>query len=668
MPHTSLLLAPGDVARLRTQARNPQMSRIWNRTLSTANRIAEERSLCFAEDTMDLWYVFRNRCIDLGMVLLATGESQYADAAHAILQDLSQRSVDFWQGPHYPNRPRTQVVDGTETLVGELETAQLTMGLAMLYDLGYDMLPEHDRATALDLIRNRAYPLLRASVRFQSRKWVMNHLCVIASAWLIAMLVLPECGRDEGDFSLAVHSLNLWIGNLESDGSYGEGYHYWAYPVNCLFFALQALRNAKDMHLEREGRLARSFEWALYHQAGVIHEAGHEKPIAASVNFHDCPRFFQMEAPEALLFANLTENPVAQWYIQRFLLEDLSRPDESLHIYWHRVDSLLLALYQPHRRSLSPQQAGWAHSRCFMDTGYQFLRSGWTMENDLVFAMQSGGGTRSRSHEHYDRNSFLLYARGELFIADPGHSCYRGALHNSYDTQTCAHSTWAIPGENQSLAYLEMGMRAEEARPFPSYHNAAVSAQQLHPEVSMMCSQARKCYTPEWQDYTRRAFLVYGRYILLWDSVDTGRPGGTVECPLSINARDGNLQVRQEANGYRLLRSHGDLYMVIASGNAAMSVRQEPGILHDAYHIYPGMGVEGKPGSAVRLVLRAEYPHFENIIILYPLKKGDCAPEIRTKFTQNAIIVEIEGEASDSFSLSEGKAQFCRKGGAHYFF
>ena len=184
MPHTSLLLAPGDVARLRTQARNPQMSRIWNRTLSTANRIAEERSLCFAEDTMDLWYVFRNRCIDLGMVLLATGESQYADAAHAILQDLSQRSVDFWQGPHYPNRPRTQVVDGTETLVGELETAQLTMGLAMLYDLGYDMLPEHDRATALDLIRNRAYPLLRASVRFQSRKWVMNQfmrhsLCLV---------------------------------------------------------------------------------------------------------------------------------------------------------------------------------------------------------------------------------------------------------------------------------------------------------------------------------------------------------------------------------------------------------------------------------------------------------------------------------------------------------
>lgn len=318
MPHTSLLLAPEDVARLRTQARSPQMLRIWQRALATADRIAARRSLCFAEDTMDMWYVFRNRCIDLGMVLLATGEARYAAAAHAILEDLAGRSVDFWQGPHYPNRPRTQMVDGAETLVGELETAQLTMGLALLYDLGCDMLPEQDRAVALDLLRNRAYPLLRASVRFQSRKWVMNHLCVIASAWLVAMLTLPECERDEGDFALAVHSLELWIGNLESDGSYGEGYHYWAYPVNCLFFALQALRNAKGMRLEREGRLARAFEWALYHQAGVIREAGYDRPLAASVNFHDCPRFFQMEAPEALLFANITGEPVAQWYIQRF--------------------------------------------------------------------------------------------------------------------------------------------------------------------------------------------------------------------------------------------------------------------------------------------------------------------------------------------------------------
>lgn len=668
MPRTSIFLAAEDVARLRSQIHNPHMARIWERTRRTADRIAGEQSVSFAEDTMELWYVFRNRCIDLGIALLATGEKRYARAAHAVLQDLAQRSVDFWQGPHYPNRPRTQMVDGVETLVGELETAQLTMGLALLYDLAYEHLAEEDRALALHLLRQRAYPLLRASVRFQSQKWVMNHLCVIASAWLAALLLLPKGEREEADFALAVHSLNLWLGNLESDGSYGEGYHYWAYPVNCLYFALQALRNALGMRLEREGRLARAFEWALYHQAGIIREAGYEKPIAASVNFHDCPRFFQMEAPEALLFANLMGNSVAQWYIQRFLLEDLSRPEESLHVYWHRADALLLALYRPEARSLSPQQAGWATARCFMDTGYQFLRSGWNMESDLVFAMESGGGTRSRAHEHHDRNSFLLYAKGELFLADPGHSCYRGALHNAYDTRTRAHSTWAVPGEEQSLAYLEMGMRAEEAQQYPSYYNAAIPAQQLHPEISLVDSQARRCYSPAWRDYTRRAFLVYGRYILLWDSVDTGRPEGGPECPLTLNARDGNLQLRQVANGYRLLRPRGDLYLYAASSDGALSFREEPGILHDAYHIRPGMKVEGKPGSAVRLVLCAGGARFESVMVLYPLEKEETPPEVCVQFDGEAIRVKIAGEANDSFFLSGQETRFCRKGGAQYSF
>ena len=172
---------------------------------------------------MELWYVFRNRCIDLGIALLATGEKRYARAAHAVLQDLAQRSVDFWQGPHYPNRPRTQMVDGVETLVGELETAQLTMGLALLYDLAYEHLAEEDRALALHLLRQRAYPLLRASVRFQSQKWVMNHLCVIASAWLAALLLLPKGEREEADFALAVHSLNLCWATWKAMVAMGKG-------------------------------------------------------------------------------------------------------------------------------------------------------------------------------------------------------------------------------------------------------------------------------------------------------------------------------------------------------------------------------------------------------------------------------------------------------------
>lgn len=663
-----LLLSPADLDRLRQHIQSPRFAAIWDRTRKTADRVAALGTVSFPEDTMEIWYVYRNRSIDLGMALLATGQERYARAAHAVLHELAGRDVDFWQGPHYPNRPRTQIVDGQETLVGELETAQLTMGVALLYDLAYEFLSPEDRALALQLLRQYAHPLLGASVRFQSKKWVMNHLCVISVAWLLALMLLDEPSRD-ADKALAVHALNLWVGNMESDGSYGEGYHYWAYPVNCLFFAMQALQNHAGAHLQREGRIARAFEWALYHQAGILTEKGYEKPIAAAVNFHDCPRFFQMEAPEALLFANLTGNPVAQWYIDHFLLADLSRPDESLHVYWHRADALLLALYRDEQRVLSPTDAGYAGARCFFDTGYQFLRSGFTMENDLVFAMESGGGTRSRSHEHYDRNSFLLYAGGELFLADPGHSCYRGQLHKAFDTQTKAHATWTLNGQNQHLDYLEMGMLATEARAYTSYHNVARPHQQLHPEISLMASDARRCYAPAWKQYDRRAFLVGGEYILLWDSVDVGDQTGMLTCPLNLNTRDGQMEIAQQGLAFLLTRPRSALSLQIAAAGDQMTVRREKGYLHDAYHIYPDMPVEGKAGSAERLVLETAAPRTECLMLLCPLHRDENAPAFTAVFANGEIraTIRFRGQV-DHFTLSSGGAYYCRENGAEYCF
>lgn len=664
-----MLLSQQDIEQLKRHIADPRFAHIWNATKATADKIAEYGSVAFPTDTMEIWYVYRNRSIDLGMALLATGDARYARAAHQVLHELANRDVDFWQGPHYPNRPRTQIVDGVETLVGELETAQLTMGVSLLYDLAYEALSEEDRALAISLLQKYAHPLLGASVRFQSKKWVMNHLCVISVAWLMALNLMPVDENREADLHLATHSLDLWIGNMESDGSYGEGYHYWGYPVNCLFFAMQVLSNTRGAHLDHEGRIARAFEWALYHQAGISVEKGYEKPIAAAVNFHDCPRFFQMEAPEALLFANITQNPVAQWYLDNFLIADLDRPTESLHIYWHRVDSLLLALYRDDQRSLSPAQAGYAGARCFFDTGYQFLRSGWDMETDLVFAMESGGGTRSRSHEHHDRNSFMVYSGGELFIADPGHSCYRGKRHNTYDTQTKAHSTWTVDGKNQCLNYLEMGMIATEARDFTSYNNAAQPTQQLHPEISLMASQAKRCYEPAWQDYTRRAFMVYGEYLFMWDSVETDGQEGKPECPLTLNTRDGQMEIREEKGALRLIRPRSELYVALAAKDDQITLRREPGILHDAYHIRPDEAVEGKEGSATRLVLSAKGKAVENVLLLCPLKHGEEAPSFQAEFDGDEIRVTISHRGHvDHFTLNKPEMRFQRENGARYIF
>ena len=71
-------------------------------------------------------------------------------------------------------------------------------------------------------------PLLLNSTLFQMENWVMNHLCVIASA-LVQLLLLTEDDPERSpDLTTALEALRLWCAKIESDGSYGEGYHYWS--------------------------------------------------------------------------------------------------------------------------------------------------------------------------------------------------------------------------------------------------------------------------------------------------------------------------------------------------------------------------------------------------------------------------------------------------------
>ena len=664
-----LLFGPEEASRLSRRVLEPRFQPIWRRCLDTAESMVRHGGVCFPEDTMEAWYVFRNRAITLSVVWLATRERRYAETLRAVVRLLAGQPLDWWQGPHYPNRPRTQVYHGETVLVGELETAQLTMGLALIYDIAGEALDAPTRALALSMLREKACPLLGNSVRFQSERWVMNHLCVNAVGWLLALLVLPEETVDREGLRRAAEALSLWIGNLEEDGSYGEGFHYWAYPVNCLFFGMQALAR-RGVRLPNEGRLAHSLEWALYHQVGVLEDGRYGGPIAAAINVHDCPRYFQMEAPEALLFANLLDQPLAQHYLERYLLEPLARPDESLHAYWHRCDALLPCLFEE-SLALSPEEAGLPASRCFFDTGYAFLRSGWGSE-DLVFALQSGGGTRSRAHEHRDRNAFQLYAKGELFVCDPGHSCYRGPAHDGHDTQTFSHSTWTLNRENQQLAFLEKGMEAEEARAYPSYHNMAVLSQQMHPQIAYVESQAKRCYTPLWRDYTRRAFLVQGRYLLLWDTVDPDAQAGTLHGAFLLNNAEGGLTLERDGDAWRVGRPKADLHMRFVTASP-YEAEAADGLLHDAYHIHPGQAVQGKPGSGKRLELTFAAGPVSLVTVLTPLDKGASPPRIEAVWeTDGRLSLTVQHEDwTDRFDLAPDRcpaARYARQGGAHHQF
>lgn len=58
----------------------------------------------------------------------------------------------------------------------------------------------------------------------------MNHLCVMASGLMVALLVTGNSEEYEKELDSAKRAMELWLNQVEDDGSYGESYHYLPIP------------------------------------------------------------------------------------------------------------------------------------------------------------------------------------------------------------------------------------------------------------------------------------------------------------------------------------------------------------------------------------------------------------------------------------------------------
>ncbi len=685
MLKVGLFFRETDVETIRGRIHEPRYEKLWAGIRSVADQVAETGDVVLPGDTMSNWYYIRNHLMDLAMAAMVTGEEPYIQAVKKILRTVADSGMDYWQGPEYPNRPRTLVYHGETRLAGELETAAITMGVSTAYDWCYGYLDEDLRRDVIRALKEKGQMLLRNSVLFQSENWVMNHLCVLSSALTLSSLILRSEGEDTAeDLAMARRGLNLWMDKLEYDGSYGESYHYWAYPTNCLFLGLYAFYHVEGIMLENTHRIANAFQWALHNQVGKYEGVkGYDRPVAVAVNNYDCPFLFQMEAPEALLYAKLLKNPLANWYIDHFLLEDPPRPD-CLHHAWHRCGSLLLALDDPQAPRISPAEQGMPLDRYFADTGFVYLRDSWDhagdVGGDMVFSLQSGGGGRSCSHEHFDKNSFSLYAYGEYLITDPGHSCYRGESHQTYDTSTAAHNTVDIDGENQTLAFLERGMLHDEVHTYRSFHNQAqVVGRNFNPHCSYIASDAKRCYTPALKAFTRHVLFLRPDYFVIFDQIDTG-DSRKARNGFNINNYDGETVFTQEAGKILAQRPNASLCVQYAFPQN-VTFAQSPGRLHTAYHVLIDQQVEGKLGSAVKFAPQVDggfLSQGDYLYVLCPKKPGEDDPVVElvhweTEDGASTVLRSFQLDVSfrgrkNSFQFRNGTLSLAGSGGEEYDF
>jgi hypothetical protein len=646
---------------VRERVVDPRYAAVWDRVRSETRRVAQAGSLVLPEDTLTVYYFARRRLMDLALTARVTDDPVFRTSLDGAIAWLCDRDLDFWIGPHYPNRPRFQVYHGQKLATGELETATLASGMAIALDWAGDLIDPETRANADRTLDEKAHLLLRNSTLFQSENWVMNHLCVIASALTLVVLRLNRHDRDS-DLDLIIRALESWMRTMEDDGSYGEGFHYWSYPVNCLALALLAL----DRRGIRPGAvecLRPCFRWALYNQVGRWNFEGYANPVATAVNTYDSPFLFQMEAPEVLLYANLFGDPLAAWYIERFLLPPLDRPD-CLHAAWHPADGLLLALHDPAVQAAGPQELCLPPTRSFQDTGFTYIRDGWSgldgPEGDLVCSLLSGGGGRTNSHQHYDKNSLSLFAGGEYWIVDPGHSCYRGEAHQTVDTRTRWHNTLSFDGEDQNLEFVERGMSAEERRAVISHHNRAeILHRRSYPPLDYVVSEARRCYEPALGAFRRHLWYLRGpKLLVVWDQIDPGDHPGVMSWGLNLNNRDGRLTCETAGGRISASRPRSKLLIHVLFPEGVQLERSE-GRIHDAYHILPDQPVEGKPGSALRLSLQLGCAPVDLVWIMAPLARGQKEPAIaRTGPVSFEVAGAIFALGDPAEVLIDGKARY----------
>ena len=596
-----LFFAEDAIETIRLRSTKPRYCKVWENIRRTADHIAESGSLLVETDTLEIWYYVRNRLMDLSFIVLAEGREKHKQVLNKVLLELCGGGMDFWQGPSYPNRPRTLCYQGEELLAGEIETAQMAMGVAIAYDWAYAALTKEVREAVLETLKRKAIPLLYHSVLYQSQGRVMNHLCVMASGLMVALLVTGNSEEYEKELDSAKRAMELWLNQVEDDGSYGESYHYLAYSLNNLFLAAYAMKCKGQEELSNFWRLKGTLVWALQNQVGIYRIEGYKQPAAVAVNFYDSPWLFQMEAPEMLLYTRMFGMPLGQWYIDHFLLGELERPD-CLHRAWHRCDSILIALDEERMRPRSPQELGLPAASYYPDTGFVYMRDSWErcgeLWGDTVLTLESGGGGRCLSHQHYDKNSITLFAKGEYFLVDPGHSCYRGESYQRYDCKTAAHNTLTIDGQDQCLGYLKPGGACV------SFSNQAyVTGRRFTNEICYIASDAHRCYEPPLKCFVRRVWYVKPGYFVIWDHVDAAGTAGRIQNGFTVNQYDGKTDIHVRNQALLIERPRASLRAEYLYPPLLQFDREEAK-LHMAYHTLSDQKVEGQWGSAIRMVPR----------------------------------------------------------------
>ena len=351
----------------------------------------------------------KTRLQTLALAYNLTGDTRYADRAIDI--SLKMCNWELWT-------EKSHWVDNVGTNTGQ-DTCYFVNGAATVYDMCYDRMTEQQRKTLKNAIVTKGLDMFMEDTGI-----VVNHNYYLSrtSALIIGACAIAESVDEVEDYLTRGYNYAKWyLDNLYTSGDQ-EGFMYNSHQIEELVESLDNLRRVtgNDELVTHEYFSNLLVDWILYFMA-----------------------------PGSGALMPVSDSPFGKYFFTTLsiLNKEMGNEKAGFILYYGQMSgtpfkNLLYTSKDPKIADAETVYKAVAHIE---KLGYGGLRSGWDAD-DIFLSLISN--TSDLHHNHYDQNSIIFSADGNLLVSDAGYADTSGGSAGVFGRYH-GHSTIFVDGEPQ---------------------------------------------------------------------------------------------------------------------------------------------------------------------------------------------------------------------------
>jgi hypothetical protein len=568
----------------------------------------------------------------LAWLYLLTGERAYFDKAMAAIDAECGFSMDIPGMMHEkPGHIRQNI-----NITG-YNFARLAL-LAEAYDLLYDEI-EPTRRDAMRRILLRTLNLyidnLKSGAWFEANN-PSNTIGVSNGAnGIIALALRPEYPElANAALDMGVEKIKTVYKAVAADGGCREGNMYWNYGYSYPMYLAYALRNATgdDRGLQSSDQFRNVYRYIETNLGGD----------GKLMSFCDTQPWL-IGWPIISASSSLRDQPLLRWMADHMAEEFAGRPSVGEQDADHLGEMAFLF----RDRKAAPKDFPGVPTLSMLESINQgVMRSDRAFFPGMVVGIK-GNGDLNTHHAQEDQGSFVLQARGEAFLLDPGY----------FQSVATDHSLPLIGDVLQSNAVASFtagGTAIVSTTPGATFNPDALApvfdAWEKGPLRSMtvdstLVYKGNADGTPK-AALVQRVFVLAGdKGAVVLDNVQPTKPGSQIT---SFYQAGFPATALPEDKGFRIEGKKSDLIGLIDGPKGPLSITP---MKFNTKWLFDAQGVKWHR-------LEAPYTYDANtprVTVLMPVDKGAAVPAAAVKRDGNKITVTIPGAPVVEFASENGK-------------